>query len=304
MRQRTAPAERHGQAGDKAFKGHQPLLHGNIAVARMDDLPAIMALLGKGAAEGSLVARKESEVAADIRLGGAFVHRKQGGIGGMVFLSVYSAALAEIRSFYVDEKGNGTGRALVEAALGTAEKLGIREALAITKQENEGVFSRFGFGKRSGFQTALFRKKGACNDIYDREQVQNATLQDMGDLLQLMDRGETEGKLIPRSRGEILADMRSGNAFVYRQHGIGEILGMAFLSVYSNRLAEIRNLYVRVQEAESLLVGNLAWRGDLLGVNEIMAIVKNGNGLAFMGQGFAQELHGFRIAMFRELQGG
>lgn len=298
-----------GQGGRSAFKAQQPMLHGMVSIAKSGDLPAIMGLIAKGAQEGKLVPRSEGEVEADIKLGGAFVYRLKSGIGGITFLSIYSAALAEIRSFYVDEghRSNGAGTALVESALAIAQKLRITEVLAITKQDNEGWFGKFGFCRRNGFQTALFRKKGEGQGMAPEPHVQNATLQDMPALLRLMERGGTGGQLIPRSNGEILADMKQGNAFVYRQYDGGNIEGMAFLSEYSGRLAEIRSLYVKAEakaagDAEAALVRSAVARGDGLGVNEIMAIVKNGNGHAFSEAGFAQELHNFRIALFRELE--
>ncbi len=298
MRRRTRPD---AAARDAGFRARQPLADG-IAVAKIDDLGPIMALIGRGAKEGKLVQRSAGEVSADIKLGGAFVHRTKGSISGITFLSVYSDALAEIRSFYVHEgfRNAGTGTGLITKALKTAKNLGIKEVLAITRQDNEKWFARFGFGKRSGFQTALFRKMGASQGRLD-EHVENATMQDVGSLHSLMNGGEHAGELIPRSTAEILQDMREGNAFVYRQHAGDGIIGMGFLAVYSRRLAEVRNLYAIVENAESALVGAVAARADELKINETMVISKNGNGSAFAEHGFLQELHGFRVALFRDM---
>jgi N-acetylglutamate synthase-like GNAT family acetyltransferase len=298
----STTAEKQVKPGKTPFGASQLPLHENVAIANMKDLPAVMKLIAKGAREGGLLPRSECEVAADIKLGGGFVYRHGSGLAGMTFLSVYSTALAEIRSFYVgsDHRGDGKGKALIGSALSTAQNLGIKEVLAITAQDNEAFFAKCGFGQRSGFQTALFRKNGASQER-PGEGLENATLHDLARLRSLMDEGENEGKLIPRSSAEVLSDMRDGNAFVYREYAGGDVTGMAFLSVYSKRLAELRNLYAVVERAESALVGSVAARADELGINETMVISKNGNGSVFAGHGFRQELHGFRIAMFREL---
>lgn len=288
-----APAEGRGSG----FGARLPL-HENVSVATLADIGPVMGLIAKGAAEGKLVPRDRDEVAADIRVGCGFAYRHGRELAGITFLSIYSGALAEIRSFYVEERHreNGAGRALIESVLATARNLGIREVLAITKQDNEGWFSRFGFVRRNGFQTALFRKRDSAVPGPD---VENATIHDRDAILELMAEGEARRRLIPRTVWETLVDITEGNAFVCRRGG--SIAGMAFLAAYSKRLAEIRNVYARVEEAESALVGSVAARSDELGINETMAIVRNGGShewSAFAKAGFAPELHGFRTALF------
>jgi N-acetylglutamate synthase-like GNAT family acetyltransferase len=294
-----APADTKGGRG---FHTSQHPLHEKVSIANKTDIPAIMGFIAKGEREGKLVPRTEADITADINMGCGFVYRHGSGIAGMAFLSIYSGALAEIRSFYVDthHRGNGKGQALIESALSTAQDLSINEILVISSKDNQGFFAKCGFCQRSGFQTALFRKNGA-SQARAGENVENATVHDMGSLHSLMDKGERAGKLIPRSTPELLYDMREGNAFVYREHPGGDIIGMAFLAAYSSRLAELRNLYAVVERAESALVGCVAARADELKINETMVISKNGNGSVFAEHGFMQELHGFRIAMFREL---
>lgn len=289
-----------GKAGTAAGRFRAEPLHENVSVATLADIRPVMGLIAKGAAEGKLVPRSSGEVAADIRVGCGFTYRHGREIAGITFLSIYSGALAEVRSFYVAERHreNGAGRALMESALATARKLGIREVLAITKQDNEAWFAKFGFAQRNGFQTALFRKRDGA---LPKPHVENATIHDLDAICGLVGEGAAEGMLIPRTMGETLADITDGNAFVYRRRG--KIQGMAFLAAYSKRLAEIRNLYAKAGEAESALVGSVAARSDELGINETMAIVKKGNGHAFAEAGFASELHSFRVALFANTSG-
>jgi N-acetylglutamate synthase-like GNAT family acetyltransferase len=287
-----------------------------ISVATEADLPALMNLLEKGVADGSLARRSPDEVLMDIKPGGGFVCRENGAIVGMAFLSVYSLALAEIRSFYVDadHRGNCKGIALISSALVTAWNIGIKEVMAITRKDGmekdkKGVFARAGFRLRDGFETALFRKRGSSAEI-SAGTVENATLHDLGMLMHLMEEGEKKGMLIARSKEEVLRNVQDGNAFVYRGSPNAKITGMAFLSVYSQRLAELRNLYAAEPRAaaggsvaarEAALAGSVAARADALEVNETMLISKNGNGSALASHGFASELNDLRMALFADL---
>jgi N-acetylglutamate synthase-like GNAT family acetyltransferase len=307
MKRHTAAmqAGRHGGERNGQFKNRRPLLHEGISVANRGDLPAIMRLIGRGAGEGRLVPRSRAEVAADVEVGSAFVYRTAGAITGITFLSIYSMKLAEIRSFYVheDHRGNGTGKALITSALAAAKGLGIAEVLAITKKDNEGGFAKFGFGRRSGFQTALFRKRQESrHDGMQSAEVDAPSIHDLDALCRLMNDAAAAGELVPRARAELFADIMARNAYVYRKGGTGEISGMGFLSVYSRRLAEIRSLVGKTPGARSLLLERLAGKADLLRVNETMIILKNAHrdAQALAEQGFRQELHDFRVALFAQ----
>jgi len=122
-------------------------------------LTSVLALMKKGERQGWLVHRDVDELREDINKGNCFLYEAGGRIVGMVFLSIYSKRLAEVRSLYVEpgHRANGAGSALVAKAVEKAKERGINEVLAIAKKDKESWFRNQGFTQElHGFRIPLF----------------------------------------------------------------------------------------------------------------------------------------------------
>ncbi|HSL20815.1 MAG TPA: GNAT family N-acetyltransferase [Vicinamibacterales bacterium] len=99
-----------------------------IRPARIEDAPAIHALIEKNRERGHLLPRTLADISA--RIGGFFVADQDGRIAGCGEAARLSRAVAEIRSLVVDEpwRGNGVASRLV-AALHRRARLDGRERL-------------------------------------------------------------------------------------------------------------------------------------------------------------------------------
>jgi N-acetylglutamate synthase-like GNAT family acetyltransferase len=119
-----------------------------------------------------------------------------------------------------------------------------------------------------------------------------------------MEKGKNEGMLKERSDADIRRDMHRGNCFLYEKEGL--VVGMVFLVVYDKRLAEMRSVYVddgqRRNGAGPALVRSALARGKELGIESVMIITKKENAAWFGQQGFCNEAHGFRVAMFAKTE--
>jgi amino-acid N-acetyltransferase len=114
-----------------------------IRPARPADARGMVQLLDRFAEKGLLLPRSLGEVTGRIR--DFMVADPEGVLAGMVALHPVSEHLAEIRSLAVVEgrQGKGLGRALVEAALEDAARLGLKKVFALTYRP--GFFGKVGF---------------------------------------------------------------------------------------------------------------------------------------------------------------
>jgi len=130
--------------------------------------------------------------------------------------------------------------------------------------------------------------------------VVSGSARHLPDILRLMKEGAAEGLLVMRTRTEILKDIRRGNCFLYEKQGA--VAGMAFLTVYDRRFAELRSLYVLREErsngAGPSLVRSVSKRAAELGIAEVMVITTPDRTDWFRKHGFGTEAHGFKVAMF------
>jgi amino-acid N-acetyltransferase len=134
---------------------------GPLRTASKKDIAQIMALMKEGVREGMLVKRGKKEIAQDIGEGDCFVYEEKGKIIGMVFLSIYSERIAELRSLFVERghRGNDIGSLLVKQAVKRAKQRKIKELMSITKARNEAWFNRLGFrGELHNLRIALFKR--------------------------------------------------------------------------------------------------------------------------------------------------
>jgi len=104
-----------------------------LVKAKLDDIPAMQALVTQEVKEGVILKRSNDEVATNIR---SYVLAKEGEeLIGYSALHIHSPRLAEIRSLIVsrEQRGKQVGQRLVQYMLDEAEQLGVsREVLVLT----------------------------------------------------------------------------------------------------------------------------------------------------------------------------
>jgi len=102
-----------------------------LVKAKLDDIPAMQALVADKVKDGTILNRSEDEVATNIR---SYVLAKHHGeLVGYTALHIHSPRLAEIRSLIVDEayRGQHIGKRMVEFTLDEARMLGVKEDVLV-----------------------------------------------------------------------------------------------------------------------------------------------------------------------------
>ena len=102
-----------------------------LVKAKLDDIPAMQALVTGEVKDGIILNRSEDEVATNIR---SYVLAKdEGKLVGYTALHIHSKRLAEIRSLIVDEayRGQSIGKRMVEFTLEEAKTLGVEEDVLV-----------------------------------------------------------------------------------------------------------------------------------------------------------------------------
>ena len=102
-----------------------------LVKAKLDDIPAMQALVTGEVKDGIILNRSEDEVATNIR---SYVLAKdEGKLVGYTALHIHSKRLAEIRSLIVDEayRGQSIGKRMVEFTLDEAKMLGVEEDVLV-----------------------------------------------------------------------------------------------------------------------------------------------------------------------------
>ena len=114
--------------------------------ANLHDAHAIRALIDRYVADGTLLPRTESYIAA--HADHFVVAEHDGDVIGCVHLDEYSPSIAELRSLAVDpvSQGRGVGRALVLATEALARRRGYESLFAVSNDEE--FFAKFGFASR------------------------------------------------------------------------------------------------------------------------------------------------------------
>lgn len=114
-----------------------------IRTARAADVEAIRELIDRYAAEDRMLSRSRDFLLEHLR--DFFVAEIDGVFAGCCALAVLTPELAEIRSLAVrpEAGGHGTGRALVEACVDEARRLGLKRVFALTLVPE--FFERCGF---------------------------------------------------------------------------------------------------------------------------------------------------------------
>jgi len=115
-----------------------------LVKAKLDDIPAMQALVMSEVKEGVILNRSEDEVATNIR---SYVLAKEGErIVGYTALHIHSRRVAEIRSLIVDEKyrGQRVGQEMVRFTLSEARELGVTEEVLVLTYLPQ-FFEKLGF---------------------------------------------------------------------------------------------------------------------------------------------------------------
>jgi amino-acid N-acetyltransferase len=102
-----------------------------LVKAKLDDIPAMQALVSEKVKDGTILERSEDEVATNIR---SYVLAKEGEkLVGYTALHIHSPRLAEIRSLIVHEayRGKRIGKRMVEFTLDEARSLGVKEDVLV-----------------------------------------------------------------------------------------------------------------------------------------------------------------------------
>jgi len=114
-----------------------------VRPARLDEVPGIHALLVAPAAEGLLLPRTLPELYENLR--DFVVVEGSAGLTGCAALHVYGPEMGEIKSLAVAPKARreGLGRALVEACVAEAARIGLARVFTLTYQRD--FFQACGF---------------------------------------------------------------------------------------------------------------------------------------------------------------
>ncbi|MBT8348183.1 MAG: N-acetyltransferase [Sulfurovum sp.] len=102
-----------------------------LVKAKLNDIPAMQALVVSEVKDGIILDRTEDEVATNIR---SYVLAKDGDkLVGYTALHIHSRRLAEIRSLIVDEayRGQRVGQRMVQFTLDEAKNIGVEEDVLV-----------------------------------------------------------------------------------------------------------------------------------------------------------------------------
>ncbi|HEY6958866.1 MAG TPA: N-acetyltransferase [Candidatus Limnocylindria bacterium] len=141
-----------------------------IRPARVEDVDAMRELIDHYAADDRMLSRSREFLLEHIR--DFFVAEQDGAFTGCCALAVLTPDLAEIRSLAVrpDSGGRGIGKALVDACVGEARRLGLRRVFALTLVPE--FFERCDFTlvslgrlpEKSASECPVCPKRSACDE--------------------------------------------------------------------------------------------------------------------------------------------
>ena len=124
----------------------------------------------------------------------------------------------------------------------------------------------------------------------------------MKDVLMLIRSGADEGALLRRAKDELGLLVKKGNIIGAFDSNI--MIGIVALDVYSERMAELRSFYVaknyRSRGIGKRLVGGVIKMAKDRGIEEIMTITLKDKKNWFIRNGFGEDAHGFKVALFRK----
>ena len=141
-----------------------------LRAARVDDVDALQALINGYAREDRMLERTREFLLEHLR--DFFIAEEGGRVFGCCALAVLTADLAEVRSLAVvsEASGRGVGRALVDACVAEARRLGLRRVFALTLVPE--FFEKCGFTlvslgrlpEKSTAECPVCPKRSACDE--------------------------------------------------------------------------------------------------------------------------------------------
>jgi amino-acid N-acetyltransferase len=141
-----------------------------IRPARVEDVEEMRALIDRYAAEDRMLSRSRDFLVEHLR--DFIVAEVDGAFAGCCALAVLTPDLAEIRSLAVqpDAGGRGVGKALVDACVAEARRLGLRRVFALTLVPE--FFQRCGFTltslgrlpEKSASECPVCSKRNRCDE--------------------------------------------------------------------------------------------------------------------------------------------
>jgi len=114
-----------------------------VRSAKISDVEAIYSLINRYAERDEMLFRSKADIYENLQ---AFIVAElNGSVVGCCALQIVWSDLAEIKSLAVDEanKGLGVGKAIVDAAIEQARKLGLQKVFALTLTPD--FFEKLGF---------------------------------------------------------------------------------------------------------------------------------------------------------------
>ena len=143
----------------------------NIRPAIPTDVPGILALVNEHVRRGDLLPRTAESIHNTI--GNWLVGEQDGSIVACVSLLYYTAVLAEVRSLAVSDgvKGQGWGRAIVDALLAKAQEDDVPTVFALTRAVK--FFERVGFSitERERFPEKVWRDCHVCPLLHNCDET-------------------------------------------------------------------------------------------------------------------------------------
>jgi amino-acid N-acetyltransferase len=141
-----------------------------IRAARVEDVESMRALIDRYAAEDRMLSRSRDFLLEHLR--DFLVAETDGAFAGCCALAVLTPDLAEVRSLAVlpEAGGRGIGKALVDACVAEARRLGLRRVFALTLVPE--FFERCGFTltslgrlpEKSASECPVCPKRSACDE--------------------------------------------------------------------------------------------------------------------------------------------
>jgi amino-acid N-acetyltransferase len=141
-----------------------------IRAARVEDVESMRALIDRYAAEDRMLSRTRDFLLEHLR--DFLVAETDVGFAGCCALAVLTPDLAEVRSLAVlpEAGGRGIGKALVDACVAEARRLGLRRVFALTLVPE--FFERCGFTltslgrlpEKSASECPVCPKRSACDE--------------------------------------------------------------------------------------------------------------------------------------------
>jgi amino-acid N-acetyltransferase len=141
-----------------------------IRPARVEDVESMRALIDRYAAEDRMLSRSRDFLLEHLR--DFVIAETDGAFAGCCALAVLTPDLAEVRSLAVlpEAGGRGVGKALVDACVAEAKRLGLRRVFALTLVPE--FFERCGFTltslgrlpEKSASECPVCPKRSACDE--------------------------------------------------------------------------------------------------------------------------------------------